>query len=123
MTWWYGNNDGVYYQCGEDPTLTWTCQATMGGGTVFGEIPIYYTDYDNYKILYSCKDYIWGLLYYESFSLYGRDPSMSDDAYAKGKAKIAEKLPQYDLDWWGWTLEWVIQGETWCDYESGWLWN
>ena len=25
----YVNNDGVYYQCGEDPNLSWTCQATM----------------------------------------------------------------------------------------------
>ena len=22
---WWGNNDGVYYQCGEDATLKWTC--------------------------------------------------------------------------------------------------
>lgn len=116
---WYGNNDGVYYQCGEDANLKWTCQATMGGGTVRGDIPIFYTDYDNYKILYGCSDVLGGLMKYEYFSMYARDPKISDSAMELAKAKIKELVPQYDLDWNWWNLEWTWQGAI-CDYESGW---
>ena len=89
----YGNNDGVYYQCGEDPTLSWTCQATMGGGTVTGDIKIFDTDYTNYKVLYDCYDILGGTMKYEAFSMYSREPSMPSDAYKLAKASIKEKLP------------------------------
>ena len=116
---WYGNNDGVYYQCGEDSTLTWTCQATMGGGTIRGDIKIFDTDYTNYKILYDCNDIMGGLMKYETFNVFSREPTMPKEAYNLAKAQVKEKLPQYDLDWWGWTLEWTWQNGL-CDYESGW---
>lgn len=125
--WTYVTNDGVYYQCGEDSTLKWTCQATMGGGTIRGDIRIYDTDYDNYKILYTCDNWLGGLMKYQQFGLFARKPTMEDDAYAKAKEAIKTKLPAYDLDWWAWSYEWVWQnnndGTGVCDYESGWLYD
>ena len=115
----YVNNDGVYYQCGEDPTLSWTCQATMQGGTIRGDIHIFDTDYDNYKILYGCEDMLGGLMKSESFGLFGRDPTMSDSAMEIAKKNVKEKTPNYDLDSNWWNLEWVQHNGI-CDYESGW---
>ena len=115
----YGNNDGVYYQCGEDPTLSWTCQATMGGGTITGDIKIFDTDYTNYKVLYDCTDVMGGLMKYETFAMLAREPSMPESAYQLAKESIKAKLPQYDLDWNWWNLEWTWQNGV-CDYESGW---
>ena len=77
----YGENDGVYYQCGEDPTLSWTCQASMAGGRVTGDIKIFDTDYDNYKVLYDCRNVMDGLMKYETFAVFAREPTMSDEAY------------------------------------------
>ena len=112
----------------------------MGGGTVTGDIKIFDTDYTSYKILYDCNNVMGGLMKYETFcgghlnklkipdkemglsqgfAVHSRDPTISDDGLKAAKSVIKEKLPQYDLDWWWWTLEWTWQNGM-CDYESGW---
>ena len=63
-----------------------------------------------------------GLMKSESFGLFGRDPTMSESAYEIAKLNIKDKIPQYDLDWNWWNLEWVWLNGI-CDYESGWLFN
>ena len=91
----------------------------MQGGSIRGDIKIFDTDYTNYKILYDCDNVFGGLMKYETFNMFAREPTMQDSAYQLAKQSIKEKLPQYDLDWNWWNLEWTWQNGV-CDYESGW---
>ena len=71
----------------------------MGGSSKLSGFPIFDTDYDNYQISYFCSDmFDNNLMKYEWFSVYTRDQKPSDEVMELAKAKVAESLPQYDID-------------------------
>ncbi len=50
----YMGVDGTMYQCDEGSSKTWTCMATMGGGSHRIPFKIFDTDYESYEIMYNC---------------------------------------------------------------------
>ena len=93
----YRGGQGSFYDC-DQANSEWTCQATMGDSSKRSGFPIYYTDYDNYHISYFCRDMIDGVMKYEWFSVFTRDQKPSDEVMDLAKAKVADSLPQYDID-------------------------
>ena len=67
----YQGIDGVMSDCDEGSPDSFTCQATMGGGTRLNPIKIFATDYKNYDISYSCSDY-WGMFKNENLGITSR---------------------------------------------------
>ena len=65
--------------------------ATMNGGNFRAPLKIFYTDYENIEIGYSCKNTYGGK--YEMFALVARDPKPSESVLAKAKEIIKEKIP------------------------------
>ena len=59
---------------------------------------VFYTDYDSYYINYLCDDMLGGMMKNEWFAIYTRDQLASDEVMDMAKAKVAESIPQYDLD-------------------------
>ena len=85
----------------------------MGGSPHRVGLKIFYTDYENIEIGYSCDKTYGGK--YETFALVTRDPNPSPEVMAKAKQVIKERIPQYDLDT-AWNLHWTTQGG-WCEYD------
>ena len=56
----YMGVNGTLYQCDEGAPDTFTCQATMGGGTHRSPIMVWNTDYENFDIHYYCTNYMEG---------------------------------------------------------------
>ena len=93
----YVGVDGVMYQCDEDLDEG-TCMATMAGKPHRVPFKIFDTDYETYDIFYDCKDIAGGMMKNEMFSVYTREVDPSDETLEAIKKRVAEKLPQYDLD-------------------------
>merc|ERR1719183_1056178 len=108
--------DGTFYQCDEGSKDTFTCKATMGSGTKRAPITVWHTDYENYDIMYDCKNHLGGRMKYESFAVSSRTPKISTEALAKVQEVIKERIPHYDLDRNDGMLYWEQQGG-WCEYE------
>lgn len=51
----YMGVNGTLYQCDEGSPDSFTCMATMGGGTHRSPITVWNTDYDNFDISYTCS--------------------------------------------------------------------
>jgi lipocalin len=111
----YMGVNGTLYQCDEGSKDTFTCMATMGGGTHRSPITVWKTDYDNFDISYTCSSIMKGKMKYESFSVTSRTPEISAENLDKVKAIVKETIPQYDLDT-AKGLYWTKQ-ENWCNYE------
>ena len=111
----YTGVNGCLYQCDEGSPDTWTCQATMGGGSHRIPFGIFDTDYETYDIMYSCENHAAGFLKNEMFSVSTRDENPSKETMDAIKKVIAKKIPQYDLDK-AWGLSHDHQGAS-CDYE------
>ena len=58
----------------------------MNGGKFRAPLKIFYTDYENIEIGYSCKNTYRGK--YETFALVARDPKPSEAVLAKAKEII-----------------------------------
>jgi len=71
----YRGSGGKLYDC-----ETGVCQATMGWSTRRFPFKIFYTDYENFDISYSCYDK-WGDNAYESLSIVSREQTMSLELY------------------------------------------
>lgn len=111
----YMGVNGTLYQCDQGSPETWTCQATMGGGTHRSPIMVWNTDYDNFDISYSCKSIFGGKMKFETFSVAAREPVISEENLEKVKAIVKENIPQYDLDTAS-GLYWTRQ-KNWCQYD------
>merc|ERR1711907_646510 len=92
----YMGVSGTMYQCDEGSPTTWTCQATMEGGSHRSPIRVWETDYENFDIMYECSQHGW--FKNEMFSVAARTPHMSEENWAKVKAIVHEKMPSYDID-------------------------
>ena len=68
----YYGAEGTMYQCDEGSADTWTCQATMGKSSKRIPFEIFYTDYDNFDIMYHCTEYM-GFMKKEQFSVATRE--------------------------------------------------
>merc|ERR1711907_258267 len=112
----YMGVDGVLYQCDEGSPDTFTCMATMAGGSDRLPFGIFDTDYETYDIYYDCTDVAGGLMKKESFAVATRDMQPSDETVSKIKEVVAKKLPHYNLDT-AWGLTYDNQGEDKCTYE------
>merc|ERR1719313_1181298 len=111
----YRGAGGTMYQC-DEANADWTCQATMGKPDKRSDFPVFYTDYTNYQISYFCMDMIDCVAKYEWFSVYTRDQFPSEETMALAKAKVAELIPQYDVDsLLNMFLYWTNQKN--CEYE------
>ena len=55
----YQGANGVMSDCNEGSADTFTCRATMGGGSKKSPFSIFATDYENYDISYQCEQ-TWG---------------------------------------------------------------
>ena len=94
----YQGGKGSFWQC-DEANADWTCQGTMGEGKNERKpFQIFYSDYDNYHISYFCNDMIDGVMKSEWFAVYTRDQKPSDEVMGMAKDKVAELVPQYDLD-------------------------
>ncbi len=88
--------NGTMYQCNEGTSKTWTCMATMGGGSHRIPFKIFDTDYKSYQIMYSCEN-IDEFSKTESFAVSSRTPLVTKEFYDKVNKVIKQKIPQYDL--------------------------
>ena len=70
----YMGVNGTLYQCDEGTKDTFTCMATMGGGSHRSPITVWNTDYDNFDIYYSCSNILKGNMKFEMFSVTSRTP-------------------------------------------------
>ena len=68
----YMGVNGTLYQCDEGSPDSFTCMATMGGGTHRLPFSIWRTDYESFDLQYSCSEKFG--LKYESFSVATREP-------------------------------------------------
>ena len=87
--------------------------ATMNGGNFRAPLKIFYTDYENIEIGYSCRNTYGGK--YEMFALVTRESSPSKAVLAKANQIIKERIPEYDLDT-STDLYWTKQNG-WCQYD------
>jgi len=71
------------------------------------------TDYDNYSIVYTCRNYAWGLIRWDYHWVLARTPTMTDDLYNQMYQIIADKVPSYVT--WFWRT-FPIQGDGLCTY-------
>ena len=112
----YAGVNGTLYNCGEGH-YDYTCEATMNGNSHRVPLRIFYTDYENIEIGYSCSETtVSGYKgKYETFALVARDPEPSVEVLEKAKRVILERIPEYDLDS-SWDLHWTTQLD-WCDYD------
>jgi len=111
----YMGVNGTLYQCDEGSSESFTCMATMGGGSHRSPIMIWNTDYENFDISYSCKNILDGKMKFETFSVASRTPEISEESLEKVKAIVKENIPQYDLDH-SKGLYWTKQNN-WCTYQ------
>ena len=70
--------DGTMYQCDEGSSKTWTCMATMGGGSHRTPFKIFDTDYTSYEIMYNCEN-INSFSKTEYFAVSSRTPTVSKE--------------------------------------------
>ena len=89
--------------------------ATMAGKSFRIPFKIYYTDYENFDISYSCKKIKDGNKV-ETFAIAVRDQVPSPEILQKVKTFVKERIPQYDLDT-SKDLHFTIQGQQKCKYE------
>ena len=111
--------NGTMYQCDEGSKDTFTCMATMeasmGKSTKRSPFPIWYTDYENIDMMYTCSEHFGGWFKYQSLSVSSRTSQISDENLDKVKQIIKEKIPEYDLDTSS-GLYWTKQNN-WCSYD------
>ena len=113
--WGYMGVNGTLYQCDEGSPDTFTCMATMGGGSHRSPITVWNTDYDDFDISYTCSEYLDGKMKFESFSVAARTPTISKQTLAKVSQIVHENIPQYDLNKSS-GLYWTKQQKG-CEYE------
>ena len=111
----YMGVDGTMYQCDEGSPDTFTCMATMHGGSHRSPIHVFDTDYESYEIMYECADVLGGLMKNEMFSVTTREPEASPETMARVEMVVRERLPQYDLET-SWGLTKPKQGSD-CSYD------
>merc|ERR1719313_478607 len=97
--WWMGYRGatGALWQCDEGSSDTFTCLATMGRSAKRSEFNIFWTDYDNVEIYYSCSRH-WGFWKFETFAVSARAQALTQETYTIANAAIKQQLPWYDLD-------------------------
>ena len=71
-------------------------------------------DYSDYSIVYNCRSYMWGLIYWDYLWILAREPTMTTEKYNQMYELIADKIPSYATWFW---RSFPIQGDTWCVYE------
>merc|ERR1711908_57464 len=86
----YRGVNGTLYNCGESPEET--CKATMGGKPYKAPYKVFYTDFENIDVYYSCKKNDKGEKV-ESFSVSLRDPKPSPEILKKAKQVVKERIP------------------------------
>jgi hypothetical protein len=80
------------------------------------EIPNYHvvdSDYENYSIVYSCRNTYWGYRRTELLWILSRDQVMDKTLLSELIAKFRLAVPKYDFDYW---FEYTTQGKS-CEYE------
>eukprot|EP00355_Strombidium_rassoulzadegani_P007815 CAMPEP_0168618918 /NCGR_PEP_ID=MMETSP0449_2-20121227/6326_1 /TAXON_ID=1082188 /ORGANISM="Strombidium rassoulzadegani, Strain ras09" /LENGTH=223 /DNA_ID=CAMNT_0008659821 /DNA_START=23 /DNA_END=694 /DNA_ORIENTATION=- len=114
----YYGAEGTMYQCDEGSADTWTCQATMGKSPKRIPFNIFYTDYDNFDVNYSCSN-VLGYFKKEQFSVATREKVMSEETKDKVEEFVKENLPQYyyQVVNGAFMLYKDVQGDEQCDYE------
>ena len=84
--------NGTMYQCDEGSSKTWTCMATMGGGSHRVPFKIFDTDYTSYEIMYMCEN-INSFSKHEYFAVSSRTPTVSKEFLNKVNSVIKQKIP------------------------------
>ena len=115
MGFGYRGATGALWECEDGSADSWTCKATMGGSSKRSPFGVFYTDYDNIEIYYSCEE--WGWWKYESFALAARTPQITREALALATQVIDDKIPQYSISD-SWTFYWTGQSPSVpCQYD------
>ena len=113
MMFQYIGIGGEMSECGT--STTGTCRATMGSKSdKKTDLDILATDYDNYSIIYTCKEQMGGMSHVSWLNISSREQTMSDEDLAKVHEVISEQLPEFDLS--GWTMHNTRQGGK-CEYD------
>ena len=66
----------------------------MGGYDTETDFEIFYTDYENFEISYSCWTR-WWIFKYEMLAIGSREKKMSAEMYQKARDVITSRLPLY----------------------------
>lgn len=69
----------------------------MAGKAQRAPYKVFYTDFENIDVYYSCKKNDKGAKV-ENFAVSLRDPKPSPEILKKVKQVVKERIPQYDLD-------------------------
>ena len=105
MAFQYVGVGGELRQCGT--SNDWTCKATMGSNKYstdpddLSSINILATDYDNWSVMYVCKE--MGLMHAKWLAISDRRGAITPTQLAQAEAAITAQLPEFDLsDWSMW---------------------
>ena len=70
-------------------------EATMGKSPKRSKFDIFWTDYENLDISYSCTEIMWGMFKSERLSISARKPDMDQETMEYAQTIVKEKLPGY----------------------------
>ena len=111
----YNGIGGTTKNCGTSDE--WTCQAYMPTTSARADklYPLTFldTDYDNYAISYACMDMMWDSMHYEYWNILARDTTLAAEHQATAEAKIYEKVPGTDINW----FTKHVTEHWWCTYD------
>ena len=93
----YGSAYGDYKDFDQGSSSTFTMRTTMDGYNGASEWKYIEVDYSSHFVMYSCKPILGQTGYNDYVWIWSRTPSMDNQKLAEIKARIQEKLPNYNL--------------------------
>ena len=98
MMWFnYGSARGDFLDYSTGSPSTYTMRATMDGNQGAGDWNYIELDNSSHFVMYSCWPTLGGTAYNDYVWIYSRTSTMDDQKVADIKARIQQKLPDYNL--------------------------